>query len=302
MAIRLRTVRLRAGLSGKQLSLLTGWQPSKISRLETGRQLPSEPDVLRWGEVCGTDARARNELLTLHEAATGAHRAQRLQTQPGMRSIRADYNQLIARSLTIRHFETTWVPGLLQTPAYARVVLTEMVALRDRRMVDEDAAVAPRIERQKYLYDTSKRFEFLVAEPVLRWRFCPPDVMLAQLDRLRGVVGLGHIRFGILPLDVTITTPPQNAFQLYDTTAVVETFVGEMTHAPGESAAYVQVLDRLWQDAATGLNALALIESAVAALRPRCEQPRPRSGLSPMSRMGTREPKQPAGPPHPAHQ
>jgi hypothetical protein len=91
--------------------------------------------------------------------------------------------------------------------------------------------------------------------------------MLAQLDRLRGVVGLGHVRFGVLPQDTPIRTPPQNAFQLYDDAAVVETFVGESTHSPQDSAAYARVLDRLWEDAVEGARALAVLDRATARLR-----------------------------------
>lgn len=264
-------MRLSAGLSGKQLSQLSGWQPSKVSRLETGRQLPSEPDVLRWGEICGTDADARDELLALREAATTAHRAWRLRAGLGVPAVQADYNALVERSTTVRHFETTWIPGLLQTPGYARTVLTTLARLAGLAAgaTELDGAVALRLQRQPHLYDTAKRFDFLVTEPVLRWGFCSPDVMLAQLDRLRGVIGLAHVRFGILPLDARIGTPPQNAFQLYDDTAIVETFVGETTHLPAESAMYARVLDRLWSDAVTGERALALVEAAADQLRGR---------------------------------
>lgn len=240
-----------------------------MSRLETGRQLPSEPDVRRWGELCGADHVVRDELLALRDAATSAHRAWRLRVRHGVRTVQADYNRLVERSTTVRHFETAWIPGLLQTPDYARHVFAEMVALHQVEVADAEAAVTLRMERQRHLYDTGKRFEFLVTEPVLRWGFCPPDVMLAQLDRLRGVVGLTHIRFGVLPLDGPLATPPQNAFQLYDGTAIVETFVGETTHGPGDSAAYGRALDRLWADAATGRAALDLVDAAAALLRPR---------------------------------
>ncbi|MFF5176622.1 Scr1 family TA system antitoxin-like transcriptional regulator [Micromonospora sp. NPDC000316] len=83
----------------------------------------------------------------------------------------------------IRHFETVYVPGLLQTADYARRILTEMVELHNLDIADVDAAVASRMQRQHLLYDTSKRFEFLLAEPVLRWLLCPAEVMRGQLDR-----------------------------------------------------------------------------------------------------------------------
>lgn len=267
LADRLREVRLRAGLSGKQLSQLAGWQPSKVSRLETGRQLPSEPDLRRWGTACGADEAGQAELRALRDAATTAHRTWRHRVRRGAHVVQADYNRLVERSMTVRHFETAWVPGLLQTPAYAAAVFTEMVRLHDIPVGDVDAAVTHRMQRQRHLYDTGRRFEFLLAEPVLRWGFCPPDVMLAQLDRLRSVVGLGNVRFGILPLDVPVSTPPQNAFQLYDETAIVETFIGETTHSPTDSTAYVRVLDRLWSDAAVGADALTLLDRAAAQLR-----------------------------------
>ncbi|MEN3612574.1 Scr1 family TA system antitoxin-like transcriptional regulator [Plantactinospora sp. ZYX-F-223] len=83
-----------------------------------------------------------------------------------------------------------------------------------------------RMQRQAYLYDTTKQFEFLLAEPVLRWLLCPPDVMRGQLDRLQTIVGLPNIRFGIVPMGVPLTTAPQHAVQLYDDLAIVDTFLG----------------------------------------------------------------------------
>ncbi|MDQ1289378.1 MAG: hypothetical protein QG622_2944 [Actinomycetota bacterium] len=266
LAERLRAVRLHAGLSGKELSQKSGWQPSKVSRLETGRQLPSEPDLLRWMELCGVDEGDREGLLALREAATTAHRTWQQRMRRGQQPVQADYNRLVEASTRIRHFETAWVPGLLQTPVYARIVFTEMVSLHHVDIRDIDSAVNTRMQRQRCLYDTTKHFEFLLAEPVLRWRFCPPEVLRAQLDRLRGVIGMPNVRFGILPLDATVGTPPQNAFQLYDSTAVVETFAGETMHSRVDSAIYNRVLDRLWSDALVGDTALTALEAAGALL------------------------------------
>jgi transcriptional regulator with XRE-family HTH domain len=258
----MRDVRVHAGLTGKELSQKTSWQPSKVSRLETGRQLPSEADILRWIEICGLDDLHRTELLALREAATTAHRTWKQRMRRGQQPVQADYNQLVESSTRIRHFETAWVPGLLQTPDYARAVFTEMVSLHHVGLMDVDAAVATRMRRQQFLYDMTKRFEFLLAEPVLRWRFCPSPVLRTQLDRLRGVIGLPNVRFGVLPLDTMVATPPQNAFQLYDSTAIVETFAGETTYSPGNSAVYSRVLERLWVDALTGKDALTILERA----------------------------------------
>src|SRR5262245_47788869 len=70
-----------------------------------------------------------------------------------------------AAATLLRTFETAVVPGLLQTPRYARSVLTEMMTThrpshRDLA-ADVESAVARRIERQQHLTDPVKRFEFI---------------------------------------------------------------------------------------------------------------------------------------------
>ncbi|PWU54038.1 hypothetical protein DLE60_05805 [Micromonospora globispora] len=161
---------------------------------------------------------------------------------------------LVAESRVIRHFETVYVAGLLETADYARRVLAEMVELHNLDIADVDAAVATRMQRQQLLYDTSKRFEFLLAEPVLRWL-------------LQTVVGVPNIRFGILPLGVPLATTPQNSFQMYDDVAIVETFVGETTYRDDEAATYTRAIERLWNDAVTGEGARRLIVRAAQELQ-----------------------------------
>ena len=104
-----------------------------------------------------------------------------------------------------------FIPGPLQIPDYARRVLTEMISLHDLEIDDVDAAVQERMARAQMLYDPSKRWEFLLAEPVLRWLLPSPAVMRAQLDRLQGVIGLDRIRLGIVPMGVELATTPQNS-------------------------------------------------------------------------------------------
>ncbi|MGR6321672.1 hypothetical protein Q2K19_17335 [Micromonospora soli] len=49
----------------------------------------------------------------------------------GQAAVQDSYNQLVAESRLIRHFETGHVPGLLQTADHAGRVLTEMVELHN---------------------------------------------------------------------------------------------------------------------------------------------------------------------------
>jgi hypothetical protein len=190
------------------------------------------------------------------------HWSHRLRRGPA--AIQADYNSLVERTTVLRHFGATCVPGLLQTADYARRMLLDASELHDHRADEVDVAVATRLERQRYLDDHRRRFEFVLAEPVLRWRMGPPGTMQAQLDRLQSVLGRENVRLGIIPFEADLTTVPQNSFDLFDDRlAVVETFVGESTHTGAEAATYARALDRLWADAVTGEDARRLIAAAM---------------------------------------
>jgi transcriptional regulator with XRE-family HTH domain len=269
VATRLHALRTRAGLAAKDLAETNSWHPSKVSRLENGRQTPSAADVSAWARACGADEQATEDLLRILEDAQAEHRSWRLGLRRGQAQVQAGYNDLARNSHLIRHFETTAVPGLLQTPAYAREMFVEMARLHGLDAHDVDAAVATRAQRQQLLYDPDKTFEFLLAEPVLRWLLCPADVMRGQLDRLQTVIGVPNVRFGVLPMGVQLSAVPQNSVVLYigeQTVAAVETFVTESFHHGDDAEAYSRAVDRLWEDAVTGEHARELIVSAARAL------------------------------------
>lgn len=255
IAERLRDLRVQAGLSGKEIAASTGWQQSKVSRLEKGKQFPSADDIRLWVKVCGCDSELALDLIDqTAEARAGYRDWQRRRARLGAAEIQAGYNLLFQHSRRICHFELTLVPGPLQTADYARRVLAD------------EAAVAVRLQRQQYLYDLAKQFEFLLAEPVLRWLFCPAEVMRGQLDRLQTVIGLPNVRFGILPMNSPLEECPANSFQLLDDLVTVETLVGEWTHREDESVVYASALKRMWEDAVTGEPARELIIAAAKAL------------------------------------
>lgn len=267
IAGRLRAARLHAGLTGTELAERNGWQQSKVSKIETGRQVPTSADVEVWLRTCGAE-REVDELLNSLEHLTAQHYYWRLRLRQGLAAIQTDHNEVVRDAAVCREFNVSTVPGLLQTADYARDRMGRGAGFHGASVDDLDAAVAARMKRQEYLYDTSRRFDLLLAEPVLRWLVPPPSVMLAQLDRLLAVLsGMPNIHIGILPMGAPISLSPQNSFFIADDVAYVETFMGETVHYGDEAAAYHRVMDRLWQDAVTGEQARALILRAVEAVR-----------------------------------
>jgi transcriptional regulator with XRE-family HTH domain len=270
LATRLRALRVQAGLSGKQLADASGWAQSKVSRIENGQQMPSPDDIRAWANGTGADEETVRQLLGNREEARIAHATFPRRMRRGQARVQKTYSELVAGARLIRHLETVYVPGPLQIPDYARRVLTEMITLHDLEIDDVDAAVQERMARAQMLYDPSKQWEFLLAEPVLRWLLPAPAVMRGQLDRLQGIIGLERIRLGIVPMGVELATTPQNAVQVYvadEPVAVVETYIGETWHRGDEAAAYMRAIDRQWEDAVEGDEARQLIARAAHDLQ-----------------------------------
>ena len=259
LAARLRALRTKAGLSSKDLATAAGWAPSKASRIENGKQMPSPEDIKAWARACRATKASTQALLDQLGEAEAVHLDWKRRFRRGQAAVQRNYNDLVRDATVIRHFETAYIPGLLQTPEYARRVLTEMVDLHGDQAGDIDDAVAARMARQRYLYEPGRRFEFLISEAVLRYLLAPADVMRGQLDRLQTIIGAPNITFGIIPFGVPLPIAPQNSFQLYDDIAIVETFVGETTHTGDEATAYERAHERLAKHAVAGDPARRLI-------------------------------------------
>ena len=268
LASQLRDLRRAGSMTGTSLGHQLGWTQSKISKIETGRQMPTEDDVVAWANGCHADDDTLRALLGLLAEAQGIHREWRQQVRLGQMAIQQNYDELAHGAKAIRNAEVVYIPGLLQTADYARSRIAEGVRLHEANPDEIEAATARRMQRQQILYDTSKTFEFIITEAALRFLLCPRAAMLAQLDRLLAVAGLAHVKFGIIPFGVELPTTPQNAFILFDNDlAIVETFIGETMHHAEEAEAYTAAMNGLAAEAWYDDQARNLIIHASDALR-----------------------------------
>lgn len=269
LSTRLHHLRREARLTGTQLAAAAGgWPQSKVSKIELGKQLPTEDDVTAWAMACEATPEVLTELLALQRDTLTEHRLWRQRARLGHVANQNIHNQLTAASTRIRNVELTVIPGLLQTPEYAAAKLAEGAAY-GYDPAEIPAAVAARLQRQQHLYDPGKTFTFIVLEAALRLLYCSPEAMLGQLDRLIPLTaGPPNITLGIIPFGVPLRAEPMNRFVLYDDdTAVVETHIGETTHRGEQAATYAQALDRLTAQALTGVEARTLIIEAMDQLR-----------------------------------
>jgi hypothetical protein len=149
---------------------------------------------------------------------------------------------------------------MLQTADYARYVFERYTDLRSSPR-DVEEAVRARMKRQEWLYRPSKRLNLIMWEGALWARVCPADVLVAQLDRLLGVVGMDTVRLGILPLDAELRIPPGNPFSMLDDRlVVVEDWHAELWLDDAETIAlYRRVWDTFAESAVFGAEAQQVI-------------------------------------------
>lgn len=256
---RLRELRVQRGLSGTALAGSLGWAQSKVSKIETGRQTPSERDIRAWTQVTSSEYAAA-ELIARLQTLDSMYAEWRRQLAAGTSSRQRASIELEGRATVIRAFESTVIPGLLQTPDYARHRLAESVK-RHGVVDDVDEGVRVRMQRQQILYRPDKRFHFVLTEAALRYRLCPPQVMIGQLDRLVAMSAMSTLRVGVIGFDTDLPESPKHGFWIFDDRMVlVETIAAELTlKQPQEIALYTQVFERLASVARYGSDARRIV-------------------------------------------
>jgi transcriptional regulator with XRE-family HTH domain len=256
---RLREVRSAAGLSGRQLAGSLSWPPSKVSKLETGRQAPTDDDIRDWTQATGSESETQALLASLHTLEVQHAEWQRI-LRTGLKPRQQELIEWDQRTRLFRVFEATVIPGMLQTAEYARARFAEGIR-RLKLPNDINQAVAARVQRQEILYRPDKRFHFVLTEAALRLRLCPSEVMLGQLDRLVSLSHLPNVRLGIIGFETQYATSPWHGFWLYDDERVlIETFSASLDlRQPQEIELYGSVFEQLAAVASYGRAARRIV-------------------------------------------
>jgi transcriptional regulator with XRE-family HTH domain len=230
-------------MSGRELAQQINISQSKISRIESGRTIPTMPEVTDWVDAVDASADTRHLLVTLTEQAHTEVQTWRhaLQDQPHMQDTVQNWELQARASYT---FQPSVVPGLLQTAGYARRVFSMFQLPYGKE--DIAAALAARLDRQLVLYDEDRTFHFLIAEAALRWRPGPRALLIAQLDRICSLSTLTNVSIGIVPLDQEAVAPNSHGFVIFepqdqeqpDFVAVETIHANLKVHGPAEVELY----------------------------------------------------------------
>jgi hypothetical protein len=192
----LRRIRQKAGLSGDALAHELGWSPATVSRMENGRRPSTTTDVIQYAVMCGarrTEVEPIVEFTRMAEHQEGYYMSDK--------RIDGSLQSLIFHESSAAHsiiYEPQVIHGLLQTPDYARALVT---AINPSRTADRVAGlVRTRMERQRILsLPSPARFTFFIHEHALRLRVGSDQIMHEQLLHLVLAAAMDHVTLRVVP-------------------------------------------------------------------------------------------------------
>ncbi|WP_320783636.1 helix-turn-helix transcriptional regulator [Streptomyces sp. CRN 30] len=194
----LGVLRGRAGLTYKEAGAAIGVSHSTIRRMESAKVARLRlPDVEKLLQVYGVGDR-----LEIDTFLTSVREANKRGWWHTYRDVLPDwfaaYLSLEQAALTIRAYEAQFVPGLLQTEAYARAQLSAGDPQAPPKVTER--GVALRMRRQELLSrPVPPRVWVVLDETVLRRPVGGAGVMRAQVDHLIELGRLPHVTVQVMP-------------------------------------------------------------------------------------------------------
>jgi hypothetical protein len=175
------------------------------------------------------------------------------------------YVGLEAEALAIRRYQSTVIPGLLQTPAYARAVHEAGVPRFPPERIEE--LVEVRMTRQRLLSRRpALRFWVVLDEAALHRTVGGPRVMSAQLDRLIEAAELPNVTVQVIAYSAGAHPAMDSSFSMLDfagnvpSVVYVEGLVGRVyVEGPRDIARYQQVFEYLSTVALTPRESIELV-------------------------------------------
>jgi transcriptional regulator with XRE-family HTH domain len=275
LRIALRRARDAKGLTQGQVAETLDWSLSKVNRIESGEVTVSTTDLRALLGLFGITDAGRVEQL-LDDAKASRRRGwwdepkYREHLSPAMMELL----QFETEASAIRVFQPTLIPGVLQTHAYAEIVLN----LWEDELSDADRAVRLEIRmrrRDQVFGQADPPHYFLVLdESVLLREVGGPGIMAEQLQAVHDVVSKPDIAVRVVPLVDAARMAMIGPFTIFDLgdeeNAVLyrESPLGdEMSHAPETIRRFRRIFEQMWEQSMTNDASVRLIDARAAVMR-----------------------------------
>jgi transcriptional regulator with XRE-family HTH domain len=257
---------LRGSSTGRDFAGLAGMRPAKLSKLELAQQMPTEDDIRQIVAAASQPATLADELIAQLRQRAAVESSGKRRARFGQVANQKRLNDRIEQAKSVRLFETTYVPRVVQDAAYATHALTADADLNGSD--DEPATAADElIQSTKLLHDPDRKFLLVLAEPILYWQPVEPALLRRQLERLLSVSSLRHVSVRILPMDVPLTVFPPSSFALYDGEGWLDSLNPGPAIPDMRLAGHVELMADLERNAASVTESKSMIRAAVARLQ-----------------------------------
>ncbi|WP_372666907.1 Scr1 family TA system antitoxin-like transcriptional regulator [Amycolatopsis kentuckyensis] len=255
----LREVREARKFGLRELARALEIDPRLLSQWELGLRVPPVEEVARILGYLRTTKEVAERILFLAKHAKDPNW---LDSNPSdLPAALTAVMQCERTASLITNWSPLIVPGLLQTPDYAR----ELLNASDIRVQDADARLVVRLNRQKVLFKRAPvRLKAIISELAIREAVGDAAVMSDQIDHLLALSAAPNISVRIVPADMGYYPGKIGMFTLYDFSDAPPIVLLEHYHASGfvhdsEGTAPYQKLVKL-------LQGKALTEEASQAL------------------------------------
>lgn len=202
----LRQMRTDACETREQTAVVIGCSPTKVTYLESGRNVIGKTELIVLIQHYGAGAAEKLEALEELRQEAGKRGWWSTARLPEWL---ANYVGLETEASSVRSFELELVPGLLQTEQYAR----EIHALRGQPPDDLERRVTARLRRQERLTASDPlRLSALISEAALARCASQPNVAAEQFRQLLGWAQRPNIEIQVLPFHTGLHSGMSGAF------------------------------------------------------------------------------------------
>jgi transcriptional regulator with XRE-family HTH domain len=215
----LRALRTEKGFTVEQVADRLLCSPSKVSRMETGHGIATPRDIRDLCDLYGVTDRVERERMT-RLALEG-------KKQGWWDSYDLDFDTYVGlenEATELKYYQSTIVPGLLQTADYARAMLDVSVPKLAPARIDELLEV--KLTRQGVLRrDLPLSLWAVLDEAALHRAVGGRDVMGAQLDRLVDISSDPNVTIQVIPYEAGAHPAMDSTFNILDFAGAVPSVV-----------------------------------------------------------------------------
>lgn len=272
LAALLFEMREGVGLSKEEVSGRTGINVTTLYRIEAAQARPQRRTLTALLDLYGVEPERRKYAVDL--LADAQKPGMSRPYEANLTEVYAAYINFESEALSARHYETSFIPGLLQTKEYARAVIDTSMPKVENSVVDN--RVEARLNRSAVLTrDEPLELWVVLDEAAVRRVVGGPATMRGQLEKLAAQSTYKNIILQILPFDAGAHPGMPGAFTLLDfkdpndpELVYVEGIAGDaLVEGHTEVRRFDVIFDQLRAMALSPRDSVALIERIAAEMR-----------------------------------